>query len=142
MITFLSVIGLILVALYLIAAYKTKSFKPALDAGALKGIILATIFVVVSGLFFDKAYATEWSIINYTTVFAGVDQTKKVSPMCKEGGLDDRLTSNIGINQNLVTINGVDVNLQYTHHSCALGKDAKGYDAVGIKAEWTFGRKR
>ena len=30
----------------------------------------------------------------------------------------------------------VRVNTKYTHHSCALGPDARQYDAVGVELEW------
>jgi hypothetical protein len=142
--TFLIIALTLVFILYLIACYKTKSFKPNLGAGVWKGIILASLFALVSGFILNKAYAkdVEWSLINYTTVFAGIDSTKNISPMCKSSGsIDNKLTSNLGINQNIITINGVDVNLQYTHHSCAIGRDNKSYDAIGVKLEWTFGRK-
>ena len=98
--------------------------------GILKGIVLAILFAVVLGTG-SKAFAGEW----FTTgeVEAGIDTTLSPSPMCKEGGVDDRSTSSIGANVTIYEEGRFSVKGTYTHHSCVFGIDDDGYDAVGVK---------
>ncbi len=74
----------------------------------------------------------------YTEVFAGLDYTKKQSPMCDPGTPDDRLTSNLGISQNLYLSydERFDLSANFTHHSCAVNGDWLQYDAQGLKATY------
>jgi len=80
------------------------------------------------------------TFFNDTSVFMGIDHTFKVSPQCVEGGTDDRLTSNLGINQNVFRTHNKThaIDLRYTHHSCVFGKDRNGYDALGLHYVWTI----
>ena len=72
----------------------------------------------------------------YVEVYAGVEQTKKLSPMCETGGANDRLTSNLGVK--LCDSASRDKNtllcLTYRHHSCAITEDDQQYDAFGVTA--------
>ena len=110
-------------------------------------ILIAFIFSALAAIFgSSKAHAStdmNGTFFNYTSVFLGIDHTFKVSPQCVEGGTDDRLTSNLGINQNLWrSYNKVhDVSLRLTHHSCVWGKDRNGYDGLGLSYSWTLIRR-
>ena len=136
------------------ARNKLGSFSAAIDHfkntenGSLTGIILAAVVfpIVVAGVLtlaywgIGKASADEVRYFTHTQIFAGVENTQKVSPMCYEGGVNDRLTSNLGVRQHLLGYSDVDVYAQFTHHSCATNRDLHGYDAYGIQATWTFKR--
>ena len=121
-----------------------KEAKELLDTtegrGVSKGIIaaIATPLVIALGLLIVKAEAAPVKFFGDTVIFVGLEQTGSTSVFCKAGGVDDKLTSNLGLNQNLLSIRNVNIQAQYTHHSCALNKDVAGYDAVGIKIEWVF----
>lgn len=107
--------------------------------GILKGILLAPAVIIVLAFLLSllpsKAGA-EW--LNDASVFAGLDWTKKRSPMCDPSEIDDRGTSNLGARVNVWQSGSenVRINSKYTHHSCALGGDDKTYDALGIEVEW------
>ena len=83
------------------------------------------------------------TFFNDTSVFLGIDHTFKVSPQCVEGGTDDKLTSNLGIRQNIWRSGNKvhDVSFKYTHHSCVFGKDRNGYDGFGLEYNWTLIRR-
>ena len=148
----------IFIGMIYVFVYRGKSFKgwkvkegKGAAASAVLGvgsIVLIAFFISVLGAIFgaSKAHAStdmNGTFFNDTSVFLGIDHTFKVSPQCVEGGTDDRLTSNLGINQNLWrSYNKVhDVSLRYTHHSCVFGKDRNGYDAFGFNYTWTLIRR-
>jgi len=154
-------IALTIVLLVLIAAMTyvfvitRKSFKQwkaregkGAAASALLGVfsIIALAFIIsVVGAVFGSFKANAQTDINGTffndtSVFMGIDNTFKVSPQCVEGGTDDRLTSNLGINQNVYRTHDKThaIDLRYTHHSCVFGKDRNGYDALGLHYVWTI----
>ncbi len=116
--------------------------------GILKGIVLVLTIIPVAGLLLaitaSKAHAQSIQIpgkfFSEASLFMGLDHTKKLSPQCVAGGVDDRTTSNVGARLNVWQSPSTDVrlNLQYTHHSCALNVDRNGYDAVGVQVEWRF----
>ena len=135
--------------------YQGKSFKQwigregegsitsaALGVGSI--VLIAFILFLITSIFNTvKAESFKngtW--LNDTSVFLGIDHTFKISPQCIAGGTDDHGTSNLGINQNIWrSVNSVfDIDAQYTHHSCVLGKDRNGYDAIGIKFVWYIRR--
>jgi hypothetical protein len=124
-----------------------KHFKNT-ENGSLTGIILAAVVfpIVVAGALtvaywlIGEASADEPRYLTHTQIFAGVDNTFKVSPQCYEGGVNDSLTSNLGVRQHLIGYGDVDLFGQYTHHSCATNQDRFGYDAYGVQATWTFKR--
>ena len=145
--------GMIYVFVYLgksFAGWKAKEGKGA-AASALLGvgsIIVIGFIISVVGAIFGSSNASadtdmNGTFFNDTSVFLGIDHTFKVSPQCVEGGTDDRLTSNLGINQNLWrSYNKVhDVSLRYSHHSCVFGKDRNGYDGLGLSYNWTLIRR-
>lgn len=155
-------LGAIVVTAGMIAAYmfyvfkiQRKSFKQwmkqegegSLASAALGvGSILAIAFLLyLATAFFTQVKAESFkngTWINDTSVFLGIDHTFKTSPQCLEGGTDDRGTSNLGIDQNIWRSEKkiFDINAKYTHHSCVIGKDRNGYDAVGIKFVWYLNR--
>ena len=130
------------------------SFRAAIDHykntenGSLTGIVLAAVvfpIVMAAGiklvyLFIGEAQADEARYFTHTTIFAGLDNTFKTSPQCYAGGVNDTLTSNLGVQQHLVGYKDIDLYAKYTHHSCATNQDSNGYDAVGLGVSWTFKR--
>lgn len=106
--------------------------------GVLKGVLLAVLFgalLSVSSLAFSKERGY---ILPEASVFLGLDRTFDPSPQCEPGGIDDKLTSNLGLR--VTAYETYDrkflVNGKYTHHSCAFGVDDRSYDAVGIELEY------
>lgn len=83
------------------------------------------------------AKGEEIQYFDYTSVFIGIDHTQRVSPFCEKEGVSDRFTSNMGVKQNIAVYKNFDVNVKYTHHSCAINPDSSnGYDAIGVMFEW------
>jgi len=127
--------------------WKAREGKGA-AASALLGVFsiiaLAFIIYLVGAVFvaFKANAQTDMrgTFFNDTSVFMGIDHTFKVSPQCVEGGTDDRLTSNLGINQNIFRTHDRThaIDLRYSHHSCVFGKDRNGYDALGLHYVWTI----
>jgi len=115
-------------------------------ASALLGVgsIIAIAFIItIIGAIFGASKANadmNGTFFNSTSVFLGIDHTLKVSPQCVQGGTDDRLTSNLGIDQNIwISSSRVhNISLRYTHHSCVFGKDRNGYDGFGLMYSWTL----
>lgn len=114
--------------------FSTKNGK-----GILKGIILAICFALMFILISGIAEAKGW--FNHADVFAGLDYTKKVNPMCVSGEIDDRSGSNIGLSLNIYQQDRFSLNSKYTHHSCAFGKDNKSYDGLGLELRYRFWSK-
>ena len=107
--------------------------------GILKGILLAVVFAaLVGGLSLLSGCSGTW--FNDASVYAGLDSTKKLSPMCEEGGgrFDDKTTSNLGIRSNIYQMDNFTAYAKYTHHSCAYGVDDDSYDALGVELEYKF----
>ena len=115
-------------------------FSTKTGLGILRGLVLAPLAIVLLALLLwllpSSAQAGSW--FNDASVFAGLDYTKKLSPMCERNSTDERGTSNLGLRLNLweSASRRVRVNSKYTHHSCALGEDDRQYDALGIELEW------
>ena len=127
-----TLITLVMIAGYMFYVFKVqrKSIKQWLGqegegsiASAALGvgsIILITfiLFVITSLLSPAKAESLKGGTwFNDTSVFLGIDQ-------------------NIWRSEKKV----FDINAKYTHHSCVLGKDRNGYDAVGVKFVWFLKR--
>ena len=132
------IIGLI--ALY--AGVKTKWDFSFIGKGAIASLALAVVVVVCLFFGISAAYAKEYKPavwFDYTELFAGVDYTKKPSPSCEAGGVDDRLTSNIGVRQHIVSWRGIETVGQYTHHSCVIGEDDRQYDSLGAQIVYRWG---
>jgi hypothetical protein len=108
--------------------------------GILRGIILAPALILLVALVLSflpqRSYAGDW--LTAASVYAGLDQTRKLSPMCDASLVDDRLTSNMGFRVGAWRSESrrVRVNARYTHHSCAIGSDDRQYDALGVEVEW------
>lgn len=137
--------------LYVITALKVgfnplKVLKHLKANGAYTGIQAVLYAVLLLGIVFtflysQKSEAKEFSYFEYTAIYAGLDYDVKSTPVfCYQGDVNDRLTSNVGLRQHLVSKNNISVLANYTHHSCALNKDKPTYDAVGLQLEWKFMR--
>jgi hypothetical protein len=114
-------------------------FKTRTGLGILKGIVIVLVLAfVVAGI--GALSGCSGTYMNNASVYAGLEHTKKVSPQCQLGSVDDHTTSNLGARLNLYTsADGTySTNSKYTHHSCAFGRDQKSYDAIGIEAEYRF----
>lgn len=110
--------------------------------GSLRSMLLAIgiiTLIIVTVFLGNKAFAATW--FEETTVYAGIDVTREWSPQCyPDKTVDDRLTSNIGVRQSIVRIKDISILGNYTHHSCAIWRDAYGYDGLGVQLEWRFKR--
>lgn len=121
-----------------IAYFKTGdgagALASALKASAAIAIILMILFVGMKCAHADD----EW--FKWTDVYMGVDYTKKQSPQCNPGGVDDNFTSNLGVSQHIRDLGSEDVYLYggWTHHSCVIGGDRNTFDGVGIGVNWRF----
>lgn len=133
------------------AFFKTKD-----GLGIARGVVLGPVVIVVIAVVLavvftlllpSKARAEGFSVpgtwLNDSSVFMGIDRTKKLSPMCDPGGVDQYSTSNLGAKLNIwqSPSGNVRFNGMYTHHSCALNPDNRSYDALGVQVEWTFWRR-
>lgn len=92
---------------------------------------------VAFGLFLAPLVALLIGVIGGCThvdVFAGLERTKNLSPMCDPGGADDRITSNHGVEACRVVSEDGRTRLcgVYRHHSCAISQDRESYDAFGL----------
>ena len=149
--------GIILIVIFLTIFFGVGKnniipwIKSKAGRGALGSMILGVVVVVVTGILvtvltglFNKANAqssldTKYgSFLNNAYVFAGIDYTKNLSPQCVKGSLRDHLTSNMGMGVNLwkSPSERVQMDLQWTHHSCVLGVDRNSYDGAGIRVTW------
>lgn len=120
-----------------------KFFRTKEGRGVLSGIvlfILAGILIAGITLFSSGAKASQHTWFAYSEVFLGLDHTNGVSPQCKRGGPNDRLTSNGGLRQNIYRSadRRFHLNAKYTHHSCAFSSDRNNYDALGFEATFRF----
>lgn len=101
-----------------------------------KAIAVVTALAVVIGVLTGQKAEAGW--FEYTELYAGVESTMDVSPMCDQSDIDDRVTSNIGIRQHVYSWRDISLVGNYTHHSCAVGVDNEGYDALGLQFTWRF----
>ncbi len=155
MIDLITFVGLMLASITLLIIYRLRGhywreyFATKQGKGILKGIILApaailaiaAVIWVLSALFSQANAQGRW--FRDAGVFVGLDSTFKQSPQCVTNNIDQRTTSNLGawVNVWQSTSDRVQVNLKYTHHSCALGVDRNGYDAVGVELRWTVWKR-
>lgn len=123
-----------------------KAYWGSQGAGAIPSLmkalllILAVTFIAFIG---NKAFAEEEPLpdwFQYTAVYAGLDYTFSQSPQCELSDIDDQITSNLGIRQHVYSWGNVNLLANYTHHSCAIGRDRNSYDAAGFQIEWRFNR--
>ena len=136
------------------ARIKLGSFEQAInhykntENGSLTGIILAAVVfpIVMAGviklayLAIGEAHADDVRYLQYTQIYAGLEHSQKLSPACYEGGVNDRLSSNLGLRQHLIGYKDIDVLGQFHHMSCATNRDREGTDALGLTVTWTFKR--
>ena len=109
-------------------------FSTETGKGILKGIVLAVVF----GGLFALVGCANGTYLNDASVYVGIDETKGRSPMCERNQVDDNATSNLGLRLNVWEWEALRVNGKITHHSCAFGADAKGYNAAGVELEYRF----
>jgi hypothetical protein len=146
---------LVVIAITLIFGVGIKKIVPWAETkdgiGAIASMILGVVVVVVVGIlvtlatsFFNEAKAQSvldnkyGHFFNNVYVYAGIDYTKKVSPQCVAGSINDHLTSNMGFGTNVwqSPSRKVHLDLTYTHHSCVIGVDRNSYDAFGLRTTW------
>lgn len=146
---------LVVIALVLIFGIGPKNIIPWAKTkdglGAIASMVLGVVVVTIAGIivtlitgFFQESKAQSildtryGSFLNNAYVFAGIDYTRNVSPQCVPGSIRDHLTSNMGMGIGVwqSTDRIVNVDLQWTHHSCVLGIDRNSYDGIGIRATW------
>ena len=118
-----------------------KNGSESSGSGAIIGIVLAALIpfllgVILSALSIGIAKASEVKYLTETNIFAGLEETEKLSPMCYADGADNRITSSLGVWQQLIGYHDVDLFASYQHHSCAVNRDNKSYDAFGLKVNW------
>lgn len=126
------------------SAEKFKAHWRTTGDGAPAGIVMAIVVVILLtfGAFMaNRVQAAEVEWFKYTTVYAGLEANRMVSPFCHANPVDDRIASNVGFTQHIVRVWSIDLLLPYTHHSCAVGQDDAGYDALGLRLEWRFDRR-
>lgn len=131
-----TLLTLVVVLVLLVVAVKHNGLswlKTREGKGVLFGVFLAPLsaLVIVAVLTF---FLSGCSSNRYVEVYAGVEQTKKQSPMCEQGGASDTLTSNLGVSAcDSVSSDGNTVLCAtYRHHSCAITPDDQQYDAFGV----------
>jgi hypothetical protein len=110
------------------------------------GGIISAIVTLLFILYSPKSDAAELTYFEYTQVYVGLDfQIQAEAPECLPGSIEDNITANGGIRQHLIGMNygwwRVDFTGGYLHHSCAIGKDDKVYDAVMGTFIFTFYRR-
>lgn len=129
----IAIISIAVIAVAITVKEPIKYFKSKDGRGVLFGIVLALVAAILIALFAPKAKAFEY--FSSGELFVGLDQTRKISPMCGTGPNSDRLTSNLGIRASLVRTDNsrAGINAKYTHHSCAVNPDKNGYDALGVE---------
>ena len=131
------------VSIVLILVFRTPKkiiayFKTEGGQGALKGIIIFTLVGVIVALSSLVKADDNW--FEFSEVFIGIDNTVTTSPQCDNDGPNDHLTSNGGFRQNVYISDDEQFfsNLKYTHHSCAINPDQRGYDAIGLELIYRF----
>jgi len=126
---------------------KMKSyFKAPEGKEVLKGILMFCIAGAVFATIPRSCEAKEaWhehlEYFEWAEVYMGMDHTISVSPQCRAGLLNNKLTSNGGIRVNIMRSKDKNWNLnyKYTHHSCALNPDRNSYDTNwGIETTYRF----
>lgn len=137
---FLFVLAVLLIVSLAITVYVThpfRYFKTKEGKGALVGIVAVLVVSLALVLLFpNKAQAEEYKYFNSAELFVGLDNTRKISPMCTTGVNSDKLTSNVGLKASIISTAVSSVNLKYTHHSCAVNPDNKSYDALGVEVTY------
>lgn len=90
---------------------------------------------------FKDKYVREYTQLEWfseATVYVGLDYTQNPSPLCRDYGATDKITSNMGFTQSIARKDAWNVVAKYTHHSCAISADKNSYDALGVMVEWTI----
>ena len=128
---------LVLVAVWGLFALRNEDLKEYFSGRTGKGILKGIVIVLGLAVVIALVSGCQGTYVNDASIYAGLDQTKKVSPMC-EAGPDDRTTSNIGAPLTIFESDDSKfrANARYTHHSCAFNSDRNNYDAVGVELEY------
>ena len=130
----------ILLGAVMLAVYLYAHKKGGIDKKNLRdwGVVLLIFVLALGASALKGAYADEmkWYAeidwVKYTEFYVGIDyQLREFNPQCVANGIDDRINSNVGLTQNVLAYRGVELDLVFTHHSCAINDDLKLYDAIG-----------
>ena len=132
----LAIIAALLFGLYRTPKNIINFFKS--NPGAAKGIVLALLFVIVGVITLEKVIAEPLKTFDGMYIYAGVEHPNKPSRFCEYGFENHYWTSNLGGGLNLLksTDNKFEMNLNYTHHSCVVARDAISYDAWGLQMRY------
>lgn len=140
---FLSAILLLCMVLLVVFGSPSKAITYLRENKAVtKGILLfmGAGYFISAGLFYAaQSLAEPVKYLSYSQVYLGLDRTFSPSPMAEFDGPDNRLTSNGGVEVNIISYGReynfgrmvFDTNIKYTHHSAAVNEDRENYDAIG-----------
>lgn len=153
----LTVITILAIVVVVLLAYVTtksngsltKAVSRVVESESINGIVMVVVAFIVAGLFIgtvlygERAEGAESKVdyLEYTYIFAGVDYEMFTNIFCEKGDVNGKLVSNVGLGQHLVSINDINIEAKYQHHSCALNRDKPTYDAIGLNMEWRFNWK-
>lgn len=91
-------------------------------------LFISFVLFVVSLFFSPDARAVEPPY-----VYLGLEYDR--GSYCRSDAINP-LAANLGFGINLYQYKALDINLQYTHHSCAFDQDINQYNAFGIQFKW------
>jgi len=107
-----------------------------------KGVLIVVVVLLTGlGVAYDaRAESEDIGYLEYTQIFTGIDYVynRDRSVFCKADEIDQRLTGNGGVRQQLVRYKFAEVVGKYQHHSCAMNSDYYSYDAFGLELNLTF----
>lgn len=129
----------------MIAAFNYfRDTEPGRNAAV--GVVIFTLALAVLGgaaiFASSKAHGQEYratiDYFVYTEIYGGIDVPLSQSVQCLNDGIDNKITSNGGVKQNIfeyrpsryMVISGAG---KWTHHSCAFNSDRNTYDAPGLE---------
>ncbi len=102
---------------------------------------IVTLLIFITFLLASMEAKSETKYFDGTYIFFGAEVTNGTSNVCEgeswTGGLinNDKLTSNMGVYQNLLTSGNFNIQLRVTHHSCLFNFDKPSYNAAGVMFE-------
>jgi hypothetical protein len=106
-----------------------------------KGVLIViAVLLALLGVAYDARAEEDLGYLEYTQIFTGIDYVynRDKSIFCKTNEVDQRLTGNGGVRQQLVRYKFAEVVGKYQHHSCAMNSDYYSYDAFGLELNLTF----
>lgn len=108
-----------------------------------RGIVVVLLISVLLVLIASGARAEKGTWFSYVDYFMGLEYPAVQSPQCWAGEVDDKLTSNVGINANIYQSGDKRfyADFVYRHHSCAFNEDRFIYDAPGFELRYRLWQK-